>query len=457
MKGVEQAEEEAESWFIFPLEKPVHADEEVPIYDIKTRVSLLFLIYRWSIIERISDGIIDARLREFHTKFMNLATPEGRQRDYNSYWGTIFMCATNPDLMERWTFSEGYLFKFRFRTYFETTTKVMRLLARNVSHVKNIEMSSVDEVVRFRVPWETAHDLICEEGISLDGGFVVLRPDQFRSWIWNGMRFTYTKILRDLHPKVPDIQKNECKEHVLMDECEDIIDIAMDTELEIEKIRKKRHRERFGGPGGCITDIEDLAITAKTMFPPCQARHVYEATVNQKHPKYEARKAFIMFNLESGHDIEDVDSALYELWACDEKAKEDRSTFPGGFNKEEFLKVFKDVSGINRAMTRPSNSIKAYGCWGLVKKAKNSGMSCAGCPFSGSYDERPLLEWMGFTPEEVMDILSKGDLGDKMPSQSKCSRAFSIKTKQHKEIKHPNMYYREAGRVQKPSKRSTIY
>jgi hypothetical protein len=451
--------EDTNPWFIFPLEFPCDVEEEddVHVSDIQVRVNLLFLIYRWSIIERISDMTIDSKLSDFHTKFMNLSTKEGRECDYNSYWGTVFMCAMNADLMERWAFAENYLFNFRLRTYFSEIKSFKRLVRHNIAHIKGVDISLSKGEPVFRVPWEKAHNLLCN-GISLDGGFVVLRADQFHYWVWNSMRATYASTLRRLHPKVSDIQRvEEGDEFFLMQECNKVIDESLGVEAEIQKVRKKRHREKFGGPPGCITDIEDLTPAAKSMYPPCQARHVYEAVVNGKHLKYEARKAYIMFTLEAGHDVEEVESSLYELWNCDQSAKNDKKMFPRGFNKEEFLKSFKDVDGINKAMTRTTSPITAYGCWSLEKKSKNSGTSCAGCPFSRSYDERPLLDWMGYTPEEVKDIMSRGSVTDKMPNQVKCSRAFALKTKSTKDIKHPNMFYREAGRAQKTNKRAAVF
>ena len=460
VKGMKRVEtvENTDPWFIFPLELPSDAkDGNVPVSIIQVRVNLLFLIYRWSIIERVTDKTIDSRLSDFHTKFMNLSTKEGRECDYDSYWGTVFMCAVNPDLMERWVFSENYLFNFRLRTYFSDINSFKRLVKHNIAHIKGVDISACKGEPMFRVAWEMAHNLLCD-GISLDGGFVVLRADQFHHWVWNSMRAKYSLILRELHPKAPDIQRmEEGEEFFLMQECGKVINESLGVEAEIQKVRKKRHREKFGGPPGCITDIEDLTLAAKSMYPPCQARHVYEAAVNGKHLKYEARKAYIMFTLEAGHDVEEVESSLYELWNCDQSAKDDKKMFPRGFNKEEFLKSFKDVDGINKAMTRTTSPISADGCGSLEKKSKNAGTRCAGWPFSGSYDERPLLEWMGYTPEDVKDIMSKGSVTDKMPNQSKCSRAFALKTKQPRDIKHPNMYYREAGRAQKPNKRSAFY
>ncbi len=440
------------AWFIFPLTRPVASDCELVILDVQARVNLLLLIYRWVVVEKISAGVIDLRLQEYHSKFMDLSTEEGRLRDFTSYWGAVFMCAVNDELRERWVFSEGYLFDFRFRVYFGEAHHILRLVKCNASSLANVGLSATDKGPLFRVPWETAHNILCEN-ISLEGGYVRLQTHQFRHWIWNGMLVLHSTILRELRPKIPDIQGEE--ELLVMEECVPLIDAALGVEAEIQKVRKKRHRERYGGPPGCISDIEDLEHVAKNMFPPCQARHVYEAMVNHRHPKYEARKAYALFTLEAGHDVEEANSSLYQLWNCDQTAKDNRTMFPRGFSKEEYLANVTDVEGINKALNRPSNPIKAYGCWGLEKRAKASGTDCAGCPFVGSYDEKPLLEWMGLSPEQVAEILGVASGADGRVAPGRCSRTFALKNPGAYpiDVKHPNMYYREAGKFQKTIKR----
>lgn len=450
-------------WFIFPTTNPQDEDIEVSLEDARTRVRFIMSIYEWLCVDTIGTAEFERRISQYYETFVDFESKEWRLRDLGSFWGSLFACAFDQDLMNRWLYAEKRLFEFRMKTYFATRESMLTLLKNNADRMVNVEfVPSVEErfkpkghkegrEVYFRVPWETIYGIVGKGEVSIHDGYAYIDWRHIGDWLWCQIENNFSIALRDICPKSGDIERDgeaagveedEHKEFLFIKGCTEEAQEALELEENLKKLKRKRERAYGGGPPGCITDIEDLVAASQILMPPCQALHVYNAKEHGKHPKYEARKAFSMFALESGHEVDEVEKALFLLWELDTSVTQDTNRFPRGFTMEEFLKECKDVSGLHKAMHRSFEPIKAYGCGGLVKRSM--------CPLSGKNLNKKFLKWLGLDSDTIRKI--EATKAQEWECSARCTVAFKAKYPHARElvIKHPNMYYREAGRAGNP-------
>ena len=464
-------------WLPIPCEGTVRTcnvsgDSWTVEHRLKRRLDLMLVWWKQRLNGRFIQVDGPAILAALHCEGgeMDLGSDEGRQRELSAYWLLVFVCSHEPWLWDVRAYWERALLEWRMASLYCKEYHMAICLQRNAAHCPIRGNESQDQVdprelllygkrhpgVPLPRLWITVDAstvppaLLSNPHYDVERGTVTITHRDFVPWIWHQMVSAALAVSKRLHVSMHHVEPGD---PIALERCRIDADVYRTVAPLIKRCEDARDEERARIAANALRASETAELpgidtppllmeAARTRFPMCMSQHVFRAFEQGRHPKNHSRVSLAMFLLKSGYTVDQVDAAMFALFASDDSFV---SRYPrGGWNETSYRAKF-GLQTLHLNKTQP-----AYACETLIEATKRG--QDYGCPFARTgrdSKEVPLiLQW---SRVELVDI---EDIAGVSYPQGRCQRDFNKRAAlpdiTPPVIKHPNAFMRRRNQAPPP-------
>jgi len=338
---------------------------------------------------------------------MDLTCDTGREAELTAYWLLVFICAHDPWLWEVRSYWERSLLEWRIRHYYPMDKHFAICIQNNAKHCPVVKLENETQVdgrelllYGKRHPgaptpglWVTVPitsvgpDLLGSTLYDTERGVIIITRRDFLQWAWHQMDVAATDMMKSVSAQLNHVEEGD---DAFMTRYHTDPDARHMVDAFLVRCQRFRDQERARviasqAKIAALAELPDISTApalinaAKTRFPLCMAQHVFAAFEEGTHPKNASRVAFAKFLIEAGYPVEQVDAAMFSLYASD---REFLARYPpGGWNETSYhvefgIQTLHMYKGIIQSRIP---TLGAYKCETLVEAARKG--SAHGCPF----------------------------------------------------------------------------